>query len=871
MVRVSLVDSPVSSESDDMVKMIKVPDRMFADGEKPVGVRVLAYHRSSGIRSILRVLSDKEIQFIKNSTFGKFIDLADKPAFSGRFARYILSRQLKVNKKHQVWFRFAGNPIRFSLREFSIVTGLPCGKFPRKSRKNKKERMAETPYWPTLFGGTDVVTVSSVIRMLRKKTVVDKEIRIKYALLALAVPALTEVVQEVGSSSSESESDREDGDLHEKHNKRLTLCPEHARDVDHKCEVPVKCIIEDDSIHPVDNEYEDYSDEETDQKIENVLRLHSEKHDFNNSMFKGGLTMAEVERIGGKRKGKKNDTKTGKKSASPETVSDSKVATLLYDKMKPKISRFRETTKNLDATVKAATEEFVSMESRVGTLVESKIKSMIESVMVPMIERKLFQMKGDIIQSIETMITNQHQDPIINSKSQSSSGQDHYNSDPTSNDTENVQPTENTYVQDEPSHIPEGDINDSSTRCLSPHISGLTPSPNVTSLENQMEHRPPSKTVKFLAPVNDNSRFMKMALRDPFSFIENPLFALGLSQEEKQDHTDGRSSQEPESIEEDRHEKLPQRRKSLRLGNFLNSTLPQSTSVEQISGMELFPFIEIPSFSLGLSQEDNNDDLVNGLAAEQVAVEKDNPFDLQECRRGKRQKTVTHGLVDVFQCSPDILNRAWESQMAVYGKADSWEYTQKYTKLAQKNHIWCQVSNKDINDIVERAKPYSSKVMDVLMKHLSLSYANQSLSEESKKSVFLDSKFVASLSRNYSKFSKIQAKETHVFTKGLVEVFGEMVDHCSDHYVFYVPFNRDKKHWVAGWRISNSQLVPMVVERAKTVPQNIISADSSLSSVLLMQTHALSGIEACRCIAPHILASEGQRVAVLLYEYHMKL
>ena len=54
------------------------------------------------------------------------------------------------------------------------------------------------------------------------------------------VPALTEVVQEVGSSSSESESDREDGDLHEKHNKRLTLCPEHARDVDHKCEVQSK-------------------------------------------------------------------------------------------------------------------------------------------------------------------------------------------------------------------------------------------------------------------------------------------------------------------------------------------------------------------------------------------------------------------------------------------------------------------------------------------------------------------------------------------------------------------------------------------------------------------------------------------------------
>nr|VDD25820.1 unnamed protein product [Brassica oleracea] len=445
-----------------------------------------------------------------------------------------------------------------------------------------------------------------------------------------------------------------------------------------------------------------------------------------------------------------------------------------------------------------------------------------------------------------------------------------------------VQPTENTYVEDEPSHIPEGDINDSPTRGLSPHISGLTPSPNVTSLENQMEHPPPSKTVKFLAPVAPQclrTERLEMSLRDPFSFIENPSFALGLSQEEKQDHTDGRSSQEPESVEEDSHDKLPQRRKSLRLRNFLNSTLPQSTSVEQISEMELFPVIEIPSFSLSLSHEDNNDDLVNGLAAEQVAVEKDNPFDLQECRRGKRQKTVTHGLVDVFQYSPDILNRARESQLAVYGKADSWEYTQKYTKLAQKlkSHFvihlgGCQVSNKDIIDIVERAKPYSSKVvMDVLMKHLSLSYANQSLSEESKKSVFLDSNFVASLSRNYSKLSKIQAKETHVFTKGLVEVFGEMVDHCSDHYVFYVPFNLDKKHMVAGWRISNSQLVPMVVETAKIIPQNIISADSSLTSVLLMQTYALSGIEACHCITPHILASEAQRVAVLLYEYHMKL
>lgn len=59
-----------------------------------------------------------------------------------------------------------------------------------------------------------------------------------------AVPALTEVVQEAGSSS-ESESDREDDDFHDKPNKRLTLSPGHARDVDQKCEVQansIRCI-----------------------------------------------------------------------------------------------------------------------------------------------------------------------------------------------------------------------------------------------------------------------------------------------------------------------------------------------------------------------------------------------------------------------------------------------------------------------------------------------------------------------------------------------------------------------------------------------------------------------------------------------------
>ncbi|KAJ4889222.1 hypothetical protein Rs2_28970 [Raphanus sativus] len=324
-------------------------------------------------------------------------------------------------------------------------------------------------------------------------------------------------------------------------------------------------------------------------------------------------------------------------------------------------------TKNLNATVKDASQEFASIESRVGTLVENKIKVMIESVMLPTLEQKRFQMKGDIIEG------------------------------------------------------------------------------------------------------------------------------------RKQDYINGRPAKQPETVANDNQVKLPQRRKSLRLNPLLNSYLLPSASLEKMFEMELFPVSEIPSFSLGLSQEDNHDDLVTGFTAEQIAVVKDSDLDLQECKRSKRPKTVTHGLVDVFQCSPDILNRARDAQMVVYGKADSWEYTQKYTKLAQKlksqfviNLGGCQVSNKDIMDIVARARPYSSKVMDVLMKHLTLSYGKQSRSVQGKRSVFFYTKFVASMSSNYSKFSKIPYKETHMFKKGLVEVFGEMTDHHPDEYRFYFPFNLEE-------------------------------------------------------------------------------
>lgn len=89
-----------------------------------------------------------------------------------------------------MWFRFAGNPIRFSLREFAIVTALPCGQYPKNSKTKKKKNINDKPYWPELFGRVEDLRVSQAVKMLRKKTVTDRDIRIKLACLAIVSSVL---------------------------------------------------------------------------------------------------------------------------------------------------------------------------------------------------------------------------------------------------------------------------------------------------------------------------------------------------------------------------------------------------------------------------------------------------------------------------------------------------------------------------------------------------------------------------------------------------------------------------------------------------------------------------------------------------------
>lgn len=62
-------------------------------------------------------------------------------------------------------------------------------------------------------------------------------------------------------------------------------------------QVPVKSIIDEDPLRPIDESTLYWSDEEDDQKVNNLVYLLNTNFEFNMSMFVGGVTNLDVERM----------------------------------------------------------------------------------------------------------------------------------------------------------------------------------------------------------------------------------------------------------------------------------------------------------------------------------------------------------------------------------------------------------------------------------------------------------------------------------------------------------------------------------------------------------------------------------------------
>ncbi|XP_056860029.1 uncharacterized protein LOC130494600 [Raphanus sativus] len=215
------------------------------------------------------------------------------------------------------------------------------------------------------------------------------------------------------------------------------------------------------------------------------------------------------------------------------------------------------------------------------------------------------------------------------------------------------------------------------------------------------------------------------------------------------------------------------------------------------------------------------------------------------------------------------------------------------------------LASNDLNEIVLRANPLQPKVVDVLMGHIRSQFTLNTPVDQSNQPLFFDTQFVADLTKMFPKFSKLSKKDTFRFSTNITERFTSN----PQAERFYFPFNLDKLHWVgvcvdsASWsivvmdcnialrndnlmsrelspiadmfpfllKLCRKQLVhkdgrALSIVRPRSILQNPCLADSAVSAVLLIQAHAVAGVDVCQCITPDVIGSEVERLSVMFYE-----
>ncbi|ESQ37082.1 hypothetical protein EUTSA_v10002942mg, partial [Eutrema salsugineum] len=89
-----------------------------------------------------------------HSQFGKIFQLpVARCCNSANLVHALLSHQLVTTKKHEIWFIFGGQPLRYSIREFTDITNV------------EEEDVGKTGMWKSLFGRTTAMNVSPVLML----------------------------------------------------------------------------------------------------------------------------------------------------------------------------------------------------------------------------------------------------------------------------------------------------------------------------------------------------------------------------------------------------------------------------------------------------------------------------------------------------------------------------------------------------------------------------------------------------------------------------------------------------------------------------------------------------------------------------------
>jgi len=113
---------------------------MYYTGDDFYG-RINICSRSAYLYEIRQKLNHEDWLWLKAGPFGKVLEMIQQVSFSSQTIHDVLMKQLDSGKKYETWYDVCGKESRFSMKEFSLITGLNCGEGRVQPRRGEKAAM----------------------------------------------------------------------------------------------------------------------------------------------------------------------------------------------------------------------------------------------------------------------------------------------------------------------------------------------------------------------------------------------------------------------------------------------------------------------------------------------------------------------------------------------------------------------------------------------------------------------------------------------------------------------------------------------------------------------------------------------------------
>ena len=98
------------------------------------------------------------LQLFKESPFGHFLDLSNNYEHSSQVMWLLLIREAYCDRDSEMWFVVNGVPIRFSLMEYALISGLKCSEYPEGWETQAKSNAFKDRH----FRGKEIVSIDDV-------------------------------------------------------------------------------------------------------------------------------------------------------------------------------------------------------------------------------------------------------------------------------------------------------------------------------------------------------------------------------------------------------------------------------------------------------------------------------------------------------------------------------------------------------------------------------------------------------------------------------------------------------------------------------------------------------------------------------------